>query len=42
MLGPTEDAVAVDEAHQIDLEAEIGVLTTDVPLGASLAEDASR
>jgi fumarylacetoacetate (FAA) hydrolase len=33
MLGPTEDIVAVDEAHGIDFEAEIAVVTTDVPMG---------
>ncbi|HEX2547414.1 MAG TPA: fumarylacetoacetate hydrolase family protein [Ramlibacter sp.] len=38
MLGPEEDIVAVDEAHQIDLEAEIAVITTDVPVGASLQQ----
>ncbi|HZY17790.1 MAG TPA: fumarylacetoacetate hydrolase family protein [Ramlibacter sp.] len=38
MLGPQDDIVAVDEAHQIDLEAEIAVITGDVPLGASLEE----
>lgn len=35
MLGPTEDIVAVDEAHGIDLEAEIGIITTDIPLGTT-------
>ncbi|MGJ7542422.1 fumarylacetoacetate hydrolase family protein [Variovorax sp. LT1R16] len=40
MLGPEEDIVAGDEAHQIDLEAEIAVITTDVPMGASPAEAA--
>jgi len=35
MLGPTEDIVARDVAHGIDLEAEIAVVTTDVPMGTS-------
>lgn len=35
MLGCTQDIVAVDEAHGIDLEAEIAVITTDVPMGVS-------
>ena len=33
MLGPTAPIEAVDEAHDIDLEAEIAVITTDVPIG---------
>ncbi|HSV52910.1 MAG TPA: fumarylacetoacetate hydrolase family protein [Burkholderiaceae bacterium] len=40
MLGPEEAIVAVDEAHQVDLEAEIAVITKDVPMGAS-AEQAA-
>ena len=40
MLGPQEDIVAVDEAHQIDLEAEIGVITRDVPMGSTPAQAA--
>ena len=36
MLGPTEPIVAVDEAHGIDFEAEIAVVTTDLALGASV------
>lgn len=39
MLGPCEPLVATDESHNIDLEAEIAVITTDVPMGTS-AEDA--
>ncbi|HSW05519.1 fumarylacetoacetate hydrolase family protein [Aquabacterium sp.] len=35
MLGPSEHIVARDEAHGIDLEAEIAVITTDVPMGTS-------
>jgi fumarylacetoacetate (FAA) hydrolase len=38
MLGCSQDIVAVDEAHGIDLEAEIAVVTTDVPMGVSAAE----
>lgn len=34
-LAPREDIVAVDEAHGVDLEAEIAVLTRDVPLGVT-------
>lgn len=41
MLGATEDIVAVDEAHQIDLEAEVAVITKDVPMGIS-AQDAEE
>jgi fumarylacetoacetate (FAA) hydrolase len=33
MLGPEDPLVAADEAHGIDLEAEIAVITTDVPMG---------
>ena len=33
MLGGTEDILAVDAAHDIDLEAEIAVITSDVPMG---------
>ncbi|MBO1017186.1 fumarylacetoacetate hydrolase family protein [Achromobacter sp. SD115] len=41
MLGPEEPIVAVDEAHLIDLEAEVAVITKDVPMGASAAQAAS-
>jgi len=40
MLGPCQSIIAVDEAHQIDLEAEIAVITTDVPMGASVEQAA--
>lgn len=40
MIGPHEPIVAVDEAHQIDLEAEIAVITKDVPLGTTAAQAA--
>jgi fumarylacetoacetate (FAA) hydrolase len=35
MYGPTAPLVAVDEAHNVDFEAEICVVTTDVPIGTS-------
>lgn len=35
MLGACEPIVAADEAHGIDLEAEIAVITTDVPMGTT-------
>lgn len=38
-LGPRDPILAMDEAHGIDYEAEIAVVTDDVPMGAS-AEDA--
>jgi len=38
MLGGTQDIIAVDEAHGIDLEAEIAVITTDVPMGVTAAQ----
>lgn len=41
MLAPQEPIVAVDEAHQIDLEAEIAVITKDVPMGASVEQAAA-
>ena len=41
MLGCQEDIVAVDEAHQIDLEAEVAIITKDVPMGVSV-EDAEN
>lgn len=42
MLGPEDPIVAVDEAHQVDLEAEIAVITQDVAMGASAGEAAGR
>jgi len=39
-LGPRDPIVAVDEAHGIDFEAEIAVITGDVPMGASREEAA--
>jgi len=40
MLGPEDSIVADDEAHQVDLEAEIGVITRDVRMGANVEEAA--
>ncbi|MCB8819867.1 fumarylacetoacetate hydrolase family protein [Microvirga rosea] len=39
-LGPRDPIVAMDEAHGIDFEAEIAVITGDVPMGASRDEAA--
>ena len=33
MLGPCDDVEAVDEAHGIDFEGEVAVITDDVPMG---------
>jgi fumarylacetoacetate (FAA) hydrolase len=33
LLGPCEDIPAMSEAHGIDLEMELGVITGDVPMG---------
>ena len=40
MLGPCEDIVHADEAWGIDFEAEVAVITDDVPMGADSAEAA--
>lgn len=40
MIGPEDAIVAVDEAHQIDLEAEVAVITKDVPMGTDAAQAA--
>lgn len=40
LLGPHDDIVSADESWGIDLEAEIAVITDDVPMGAS--PDAAR
>jgi fumarylacetoacetate (FAA) hydrolase len=40
-LGPRDPIPAVDEAHGIDFEAEIAVITGDVPMGAT-REDAAK
>ncbi len=34
-IGPNDEIEAVDEAHGIDFEAEIGVIVDDVPMGIS-------
>jgi fumarylacetoacetate (FAA) hydrolase len=36
LLGPTDPIEAVDEAHGIDLEGEVAVVTDDVPIGCSV------
>ncbi len=36
-IGPTQDIEAVDEAHGIDFEAEVAVITGDVPMGLDAA-----
>ena len=41
MIGPRDDIVVADEAYGIDLEAEVGVILGDVPMGTRRA-DASR
>lgn len=40
-IGPRDDIEGIDEAHGIDMEAEITVITDDVPMGVSV-EDAAR
>jgi fumarylacetoacetate (FAA) hydrolase len=40
-LGPRDPIPAIDEAHGIDFEAEIAVITGDVPMGASREEAAA-
>jgi len=42
LLGARAPIVAVDEAHGIDLEAEVAVITDDVPMGTSAGEAASH
>jgi fumarylacetoacetate (FAA) hydrolase len=41
MIGPRDDIVVADEAYGIDLEAEVGVILDDVPMGTRRT-DASR
>ncbi len=41
LLGPRDDIALPDEAHGIDLEAEIAVVVDDVPMGVSV-DDAPR
>jgi fumarylacetoacetate (FAA) hydrolase len=38
LLGPTDDIVCVSEAYGIDFEAEVAVITTDVPMTAAPAD----
>ncbi len=40
-LGPRELVLAADEAHGIDFEAEVAVITGDVPMGATREEAAA-
>jgi fumarylacetoacetate (FAA) hydrolase len=40
-LGPRDLVFAVDEAHGIDFEAEVAVITGDVPMGATREEAAA-
>jgi fumarylacetoacetate (FAA) hydrolase len=40
-LGPREAILVADEAHGIDFEAEVAVITGDVPMGASREEAAA-
>jgi len=42
MLGPTDDVEAIDEAHGIDFEAEVAVVTDDVPMGIDAAAARKR
>lgn len=42
LLGPCEDIVCPSEKFGIDFEAEVAVVTDDVPMGATVAEAASR
>lgn len=41
LLGPQDDIPLLDESHGMDFEAELGVVTDDVPLGTTAA-DAAR
>lgn len=40
MLGPTAPIVATDVAHLVDLEAEVAVITKDVPMGTTAGQAA--
>jgi fumarylacetoacetate (FAA) hydrolase len=42
LLGACEDAVFTSEEHGIDLEAELAVITDDVPLGSSASAAAAH
>jgi len=41
-IGPRDPIMAIDEAHGIDMEAEITVITDDVPTGVSVEDAASH
>lgn len=41
-IGPRDSIEGVDEAHGIDMEAEITVITDDVPMGVSSADAAAH
>ncbi|MEL6870265.1 MAG: fumarylacetoacetate hydrolase family protein [Pseudomonadota bacterium] len=41
-IGPRDPIVAIDEKHGIDMEAEITVITDDVPMGVSVEQAASH
>lgn len=42
LLGARDDVPFADEAHGIDLEAEVAVITDDVPMGTRAADAASH
>jgi fumarylacetoacetate (FAA) hydrolase len=42
LLGPCDPACFVSEEHGIDLEAEVAVITDDVPIGVSVADAAAH
>jgi fumarylacetoacetate (FAA) hydrolase len=42
MLGPVDDVELADEAWGIDFEAEVAVITDDVPMGVSVAKAAGH
>ena len=41
-IGPRDDIIAADESWGIDLEAEVAVITDDVPMGITVAQAASH
>jgi len=41
-IGPRDPIIAADEAYGIDMEAEITVITDDVPMGVSAADAAGH
>lgn len=42
LLGPADDIPLLDPAYGLDFESEVGVVTTDVPMGAKAADAESR